>query len=119
MPSSGPQNVRRRSVRATKPVGDLHTLRQALRKYSDEISLHRKGERWEQVRLSAFESYLLPLELPISEVMAQHVAAFQDVRSKKIGPSLVLREMGYSRRGRLVSMAQAVANCMLVALPLA
>ncbi len=78
---------------ATKPAGDLHTLRQALRKYSDEVSPHRKGERWEQVRLAAFESYELPLDLPISKVTAQHVAAFRDDRAKSIGPSSVLREL--------------------------
>lgn len=151
---------------ATKPAGDLHTLREALRKYSDEVSPHRRGERLEQVRLAAFESYLLPLNLPISKVTSQHVAAFRDARSKKIGPSSVLRElsllasvfeaarlewewvdvnpcrgirkpskgkhrdrvismsevramlrtMGYSRRARVASMGQAVANCMLLAL---
>ncbi|MCS3504973.1 site-specific integrase [Achromobacter sp. JUb104] len=79
--------------KATKPAGDLHTLREALRKYSDEISPLRKGERWEQVRLAAFESYLLPLDLPISKVTPQHVAAFRDARSKKVGPSSVLREL--------------------------
>ncbi|EJO27772.1 site-specific integrase [Achromobacter marplatensis] len=78
---------------ATKPAGDLHTLRQALRKYSDEVSPHRKGEGWEQVRLSAFESYLLPLDLPMTKVTAQHIAAFRDARSKKVGPSSVLREL--------------------------
>ncbi|MBO9329243.1 tyrosine-type recombinase/integrase [Achromobacter xylosoxidans] len=152
--------------RATKPAGDLHTLRDALRKYSDEVSPQRKGERWEQVRLSAFESYELPLDLPISKVTAQHVGAFRDARAKKIGPSSVLRElsllasvfeaarlewewvdvnpcrgirkpskgkhrdrvismheirrmlreMGYSRRRRVASTGQAVANCMLLAL---
>lgn len=151
---------------ATKPAGDLHTLRQALRKYSDEVSPLRKGERWEQVRLSAFESYLLPLDLAISKVTPQHVAAFRDARAKKVGPSSVLRElsllasvfeaarlewewvevnpcrgirkpakgkhrdrlirmsevrqmlraMGYRRKGRIGSTAQAVANCMLLAL---
>lgn len=79
--------------KATKPAGDLHTLREALRKYSDEISPHRKGERWEQVRLAAFESYLLPLDLPVSKVTPQHIAAFRDARGKKVGPSSVLREL--------------------------
>jgi integrase len=78
---------------ATKPAGDLHTLRQALRKYADEVSPKRKGERWEQVRLSAFESYLLPLESPMSKVTAEHIAAFRDARSKKLQPSSVLREL--------------------------
>lgn len=151
---------------ATKPAGDLHTLREALRKYSDEVSPQRKGERWEQVRLSAFESYELPLNLPMSKVTAQHIAAFRDSRAKKVGPSSVLRElsllasvfesarlewewvevnpcrgirkpakgkhrdrvikmaelrqmlraMRYSRKGRVGSASQSVANCMLLAL---
>lgn len=78
---------------ATKPAGELHTLRQALRKYSDEVSPHRKGERWEQVRLAAFESYKLPLDLPMPKVTAQHVAAFRDDRARRIGLSSVLREL--------------------------
>lgn len=151
---------------ATKPAGDLHTLRQALRKYSDEVSPKRKGERWEQVRLAAFESYELPLDLAISKVTAKHIGAFRDDRAKMVGPSSVLRElsllasvfesarlewewvdqnpvrgirkpakgkhrdrvismpevrkmlreMGYQRTGRIGSTAEAVANCMLLAL---
>jgi integrase len=78
---------------AYKPAGDLHTLRQALRKYSDEVSPHRRGERWEQIRLAAFEGYLLPLDLPMSKVNTQHIAAFRDARSKQVGPASVLREL--------------------------
>lgn len=79
--------------RAEKPPGDLHTLQEALRKYSDEVSPHKRGERWEQIRLAAFESYRLPINLPISKVTAQHIADFRDARSKKIGPASVLREL--------------------------
>ena len=40
------------------------TLRMALRRYANEISPTKKGERWERVRLSAFENYTLPLDTP-------------------------------------------------------
>jgi hypothetical protein len=52
--------------RATKPAGDLHTLREALRKYSDKVTPHKRGERWEQIRFAAFETYHLPVDLLIS-----------------------------------------------------
>lgn len=45
----------------TTPLGEQHTLRQALRKYADEVSPKKRGERWEQIRLAAFEGYRLPL----------------------------------------------------------
>jgi integrase len=79
--------------RATKPAGDFHTLREALRKYSDEVTPHKRGERWEQIRLAAFETYHLPVDLLISKVTAQHIADFRDARAAKIGPGSVLREL--------------------------
>lgn len=78
---------------ATKPKSQLHTLREALRKYADEVSPHKRGERWEQVRLAAFESYLLPLNKVVGDVTAQDIALFRDSRLKKIGPASVLREL--------------------------
>lgn len=79
--------------RAKTPLPDQHTLRQALRRYADEVSPKHKGEHWEQVRLSAFEFYRLPLDLPLSQITAQHVADFRDSRGAKVGPASVRREM--------------------------
>lgn len=151
---------------ATTPLGEQHTLKQALRKYADEVSPTKRGERWEQVRLAAFESYRLPIDLPIGRITAQHIATFRDARGASVGPAAVLREltllssvfeaarlewgwvdrnpcrdirkpqavkhrervihwreirkllreMGYSRTGRVASTGQAVAMCMLLAL---
>jgi integrase len=151
---------------ATKPLGEQHTLRQALRRYADEVSPTKRGERWEVVRLAAFEDDRLPLDIPIGRVTAQHIADFRDSRTAKVKPGTVLREltllsavfqtcrlewgwvdsnpchdirrppaprhrertlhwreirallreMGYQRRGRVTSMGQAVAVCLLVAL---
>ncbi|KXA80746.1 hypothetical protein [Bordetella pseudohinzii] len=35
---------------ATMPLGEQHTLQQALRKYAEEVSPQKRGERWEQTQ---------------------------------------------------------------------
>lgn len=77
----------------SKPPGEIHTLRQALRKYAEEVTPQKRGARWEEVRLAAFEGYLLPLDLPISKVTPQHIALFRDSRLKRIGTASVRREI--------------------------
>ena len=81
------------SAQATKPLGEQHTLRDALRKYAEEVSPTKRGARWEQIRLAAFEGYRLPIDLPIARVTAQHVATFRDARGASVGPAAVLREL--------------------------
>lgn len=81
------------TAQATKPLGEQHTLRDALRKYAEEVSPTKRGARWEEVRLAAFESYKLPLDTPIGRVTAQHIADFRDARGAKVGPAAVLREI--------------------------
>lgn len=44
-----------RSLRGASP-GSTKTLRDALRRYSEEVSPQKKGERWEVIRLAAFET---------------------------------------------------------------
>jgi len=38
-----------------KPAGELHCLRDALRRYAREVSPLKCGVRWEQLRLGSFE----------------------------------------------------------------
>lgn len=57
------------------------------------MSPKKRGERWEQIRLAAFEGYRLPLDMPIGRVTAQHIADFRDTRGAKVGPASVLREL--------------------------
>jgi len=78
---------------ATMPLGEQYTLRQALRKYAEEVSPTKRGERWEAVRLAAFEGYQLPLDTQIARITAQHIAIFRDSRRAKVGPASVLREL--------------------------
>jgi len=72
----------------TAPLGEQYTLRQALRRYADEVSATKRGARWEQVRLAAFEGYRLPLDTPIGQV-----TDFRDARGASVGPAAVLREL--------------------------
>ncbi len=78
---------------AGKPQGELHTLRQAMRKYAEEVTPQKRGARWEEVRLAAFEGYLLPLDKPVGRVTPSDIALFRDSRLKKVGPASVRREL--------------------------
>lgn len=85
--------VRETELRDNRPEGDKHTLRDALRRYAEEVSPGKRGERWEVVRLSAFERYLLPITSPMSSVTSTDIALFRDSRATKVGPSSVSREL--------------------------
>jgi len=65
---------------ASAPLGEQHTLRDALRRYADEVSPAKRGMRREQIALRAFERHALPLDAPIARVTAQHIADFRDAR---------------------------------------
>lgn len=70
-----------------------HTLKHALRRYANEVSPTKRGERWEQVRLSAFEGYALPLDAPLLHVTAQDIADFRDRRGRSVASGSVRREI--------------------------
>lgn len=70
-----------------------HTLKDALHRYADEVSPTKRGERWERIRLAAFESYNLPLDKPLIKVTPQDIADFRDSRALSISNSSVRREI--------------------------
>lgn len=80
-------------TKAETPKGQQHTLRDALRKYAEEVSPTKRGERWELVRLAAFEAYRLPLDTKIGSVTPTDIATYRDSRGAKVGPGSVLREL--------------------------
>lgn len=75
------------------PPGQQVTLRQVLRRYADEVAPLKRGERWELVRLAAFESYKLPHDAPIASITPQDIGLFRDARLKVIGNASILREL--------------------------
>ena len=76
---------------AKKPLGKKHTLLDALRKYGEEVSPHKKGERWESVRLVAFEKSL-PVDLLIADVTPYALSQWRDQRMKIVTAGSVIRE---------------------------
>src|SRR5690625_5472404 len=65
------------------------TLKDALRRYAKEISPTKKGKRWEQIRLAAFENDELPLDKPLHEVQSKDIAKFRDRKSTRLNSSHV------------------------------
>lgn len=74
-----------------KPAGQKQTLLDAMRKYGKEVSPTKKGRRWEQIRLAAFER-TLPVNTPIGEITTYMLAQWRDARLKDVSPSSVVRE---------------------------
>ncbi len=73
-----------------------HTLREALQRYATEESPLRRGEKWEIVRLSAFQTPMhktLPLDKTMDSINPDDLAIWRDARLKSVSPGTVLREM--------------------------
>jgi len=77
-------------------AGSIKTLRDALRRYAEDVSPTKKGERWEVVRLKAFESpehKPLPLLKKFAEITPSDIAMWRDARLAKVSRGTVLRDM--------------------------
>src|SRR5690625_2467412 len=70
-----------------------YTLKDALRRYAKEVSPTKKGKRWEQIRLAAFEKETLPLGKPLHDVQSKDIAKFRDSRLKTVSNGTVNREL--------------------------
>lgn len=68
------------------------TLLEALRRYALEVSSTKKGERWEVVRLRAFESLPFSRKL-IADVSASDIVAWKSSRLAFVSGPSVRREM--------------------------
>jgi len=77
-----------------KAASSRHTLRDALRRYAENESTTKRGERWEIIRLKAFESHDgMPIDKKIGDVQTDDLALWRDRRLKTVGPASVLREI--------------------------
>lgn len=76
-------------------LGHGKTLKDALRKFADEESPKRRGERWEIVRLTAFQkpAHALPINKLIALVDDDDIRTWRDHRLKTTARGSVLREM--------------------------
>ena len=74
-------------------IGELKTLRDALRKYAEEVSPTKRGERHEIIRLAAFEKHPLPLDRRITELTTADLAIWRDARLGINARGSVLRDI--------------------------
>jgi integrase len=84
-----------RAVRSGR-AGSVKTLRDALRRYAEEVSPSKRGERWEVIRLQAFETPAhapLPLGKKLADLTPEDVAMWRDARLAKVARGTVLRDL--------------------------
>lgn len=73
--------------------GSNKTLRDALRRYAQEVSPTKRGESKEIVRLAAFERQRLPLDRRLGDVTTSDLAEWRDSRLAINARGSVLRDM--------------------------
>jgi integrase len=78
---------------ATGKAGTVKTLRDALRKYQEDVSPTKRGEAKEIIRLQAFERQTLPLSKLIGQVTTADLVEWRDSRLAVNARGSVLRDM--------------------------
>ncbi len=73
------------------------SLGEALRKYVKEEAPKRAGERWETVRIAAWEKSLRLLDRRLAAIDSSDIIAWRDSRLKEVKPGTVAREMNLMR----------------------
>lgn len=76
----------------TGKAGTVKTLQEALRKYADEVSPTKRGEKKEVIRLKAFERQL-PINRVLSDLTVQDLIGWRDTRLALNSRGSVLRDM--------------------------
>ena len=69
----------------------VHTVHDLLRRYAREVSVGKRGERWEKIRLDALERMLLNKKL--IDFTPADLTAWRDRRLGEVSRGTVLREM--------------------------
>lgn len=74
-------------------IGTIKTLRDALRRYAEEVSPTKRGESKEIIRLLAFERQALPLDRKLADLTTADLARWRDSRMAVNARGSVLRDM--------------------------
>lgn len=76
-------------------LGETRTLNDAMVRYKDEVSTHKRGWRWEFVRIEAITSRHpgWPGRRLLAHIDSQDLIAWRDARLKEVSRSSVLRDM--------------------------
>src|SRR6185437_14353605 len=83
----------------TTPAGDLHTVRDMLKRYGEEISPQKRGERAEALRIKAFiRDFPALADLTLSQVKTPNLGEWRDTRLKAgVTPASVQRDINWLR----------------------
>jgi integrase len=85
--------------RKTTPAGELHTVRDMLKRYGEEVSPLKRGERAELLRLNAFVRDFPDIaDLKLSLVKTPELGTWRDARLKGgVSPASVQRDINWLR----------------------
>lgn len=93
-------------VEARNPF-PTRTLTQALDRYSETISIAKRGARWEQLRLSAFARTFPKLaEKRLADIHTDDLAGWRDARLKLVSKGSVQREINLLRNVFSIAVAE-------------
>ena len=83
----------------TVPAGDLHTVRDMLKRYGEEISPQKRGERAEVLRIKALiRDFPEIANLTLSQIQTPHLGKWRDDRLKAgVTPASVQRDINWLR----------------------
>lgn len=70
-----------------------HTLIEAMQRYAREVSIKKKGEHWEVIRLNKFERELEFAEKSLHKIKPSDIAKWRDSSLCRVTPGTVIREM--------------------------
>lgn len=73
--------------------GSKFTLADALTRYRDEVSINKRGRRWEEIRIRSFLSSALPINSRIGDITPEAIGIWRDDRLRTVGNGTVLREI--------------------------
>jgi integrase len=86
------------------PEDQKHTLKQTLERYIEEVTETKKGSRHETLRIRSFiRDFPEVVNLPLADVKTPVLAAWRDVRLKKVAGSTVNRDINWLRNALLTA----------------
>lgn len=77
-----------------KSPSQKHTLAELLQLYSAEVSEHKRGVRWEQIRLAKYlRDPDLPLTKTLADITADDFIAWKNCQAKLVKSSTIIRDL--------------------------
>ena len=77
------------------PEIETRTFKEALERYRDEVALHKRGRRADEIRINFFlNSPFLPVRSPLKNLTPDDFGRWRDIRLKEVSAGTVLRDFG-------------------------